>query len=573
MSNSNQLRSFRLFRFKSLTTKLLALIVLLMAVCAVSFTLVSYYEVQRSMTSQMKSDGTTLVTNIKREIAGNEIAGLEGLQQIFQTIQTESAGNIVYVSLSDASGQLMVSNDSRVEQESGEQTDATASASAASTEADLSAVITGQEIQGSILETASGEKVYNISTEFTYNEELSGALNVGISLESMYAEIQEALLETILISLVILLVAMGLGLWMARKMVRPLSMMSARIKEFSTGDFTAEFVHDSQDEIGKIAKDLAYMRTTLGGMVENIQLSAGQVSSGSEQLAIMIEESAAAAKEISAATDALAGGSGELAMNSQEGLERLNRLAAEIHALTERADQMKARMEETREANQTSMSSMKTLQQAIRDNAQVTLGIEGQVNDLSAKSEAITEVTTVIKGIAEQTNLLALNAMIESARAGEQGRGFAVVAEQIRKLADQTTGSVQGIEKMAHEVAEAVDKTRDLMQQGAEVISRTSEVARETGHAFKKIDLTVHQIIAEIQGVTDGIVQVDTDKNEVITTIENISAIAEESTAATQEISASTQQQLAGMDQVKHSAAGMKSVADDLNRLVGQFKF
>ena len=573
MSSSNQLRSFKLFRFKTLTSKLIAMIVLLMAICAVSFTLVSYYEVQRSMTSQMKSDGTALVTNIKREIAGNEISGLEGLQQIFRTIQEESAGNIVYVSLSDASGQLMVSDNSQVEQGAGEQTDATASASAASANADLSAVITGQEIQGSILETASGEKVYNISTEFAYNEELSGALNVGISLESMYTEIREALLETVMISLVILLFAIGLGLWMARRMVRPLTMMSARIKDFSTGDFTVDFVHDSRDEIGQIAKDLAHMRTTLGGMVENIQLSTGRVSSGSEQLATMIEESAAAAREISAATDALAGSSGELAANSQEGLERLNRLAAEIHALAERADQMKARMEETREANQISMGSMKTLQQAIRDNAEVTLGIEGQVNDLSAKSEAITAVTTVIKGIAEQTNLLALNAMIESARAGEQGRGFAVVAEQIRKLADQTTGSVHGIENMVREVAEAVAKTRDLMQQGAEVISRTSEVSRETGHAFKKIDLTVHHMIEEIQGVTEGIAQVDTNKNEVIGTIENISAIAEESTAATQEISASTQQQLAGMDQVTHSAAGMKSVADDLNRLVGQFKF
>ncbi|WP_059050981.1 methyl-accepting chemotaxis protein [Paenibacillus senegalimassiliensis] len=573
MSNRNQLRSFKLFRFKSLTAKLLAMIVLLMAVCAVSFTLVSYYEVQRSMTSQMKSDGTTLVTNIKREIAGNEISGLEGLQQIFQAIQTDSAGNIVYVSLSDASGQLIVSNDSRVEQGTGEQTDASASASATSTEADLSAVITGQEIQGSILETAGGEKVYNISTDFAYSEELSGALNVGISLESMYAEIREALLETVIISLIILIFAIGLGLLMARKMVRPLFMMSARIKDYSTGDFSTEFVHDSHDEIGKIAKDLAHMRTTLGGIVENIQVSAGQVSSGSGQLATMIEESAAAAREISSATDALAAGSGDLATNSQEGLERLNRLAAEIHVLTERADQMKARMEETLEANKISMSSMKELQQAIRDNADVTLGIEGQVNDLSAKSEAITEVTTVIKGIAEQTNLLALNAMIESARAGEQGRGFAVVAEQIRKLADQTTGSVHGIEEMVHEVAEAVAKTRDLMLQGAEVISRTSEVSRETGHAFKKIDLTVHQMIEEIEGVTEGITQVDGNKNEVVGTIENISAIAEESTAATQEISASTEQQLAGMTQVTHSAAGMKAVADDLNRLVGQFKF
>ncbi|MGP0584266.1 methyl-accepting chemotaxis protein [Paenibacillus timonensis] len=550
------------------------MIVLLMVVCAVSFTLVSYYEVQRSMTSQMRSDGTTLVTNIKREIVSNELLDMGQLQKVFQTIKEEGKGNIMYISLSDAKGNLIVSDNSRTQEgNDAEATDATASASATSTNTDLTTVVSNQETQGSILETAGGEKVYNISTDFTYSKELSGALNVGISLESMYGQIREALKETILISLAILLLAVALGLFMGRRMIRPITMMSKRIKSYAAGDFSEEFVHDSEDEIGRMAADLAHMRSKLGGMMENIQLRAGQVTSGSQQLSMMIGESSQAAKEISTATDALAAGSGDLALNAQEGLERLNRLAEEIVSLTGRADEMKTSIEETREVNQTTMNSMKHLQKAIRENAEVTVNIEEQVNDLSDKSEAITQVTTVIKAISEQTNLLALNAMIESARAGEQGRGFAVVAEQIRKLAEQTTGSVQGIEEMVREVAAAVAKTREFMQQGAEVITRTSEVSQETGQAFRQIDQTIHHMIAGMQELIDGITQVNQDKNEVIGTIESISSIAQESTAATEEISASTEQQLASMEQVSASAGEMKEVADDLNGLVGQFKF
>lgn len=567
------LRSGKLFTFRSLTGKMLAMILSLILVCAVSFTLVSYYEVQRSMTRQMKSDGTTLVTNIKREIVSNELLNLEELQQVFQRIKQEGEGNIVYISLSDASGEVIVSDNSKLREGEAAATDATSSASTASTSGDLSAVVTRQETQGSILETSGGEKVYNISTNFAYSAELSGALNVGISLKSMYAQIREALLETIMISLVILVFAVGVGIAVARKMIKPITMMSKQIKAFAEGDFTAEFTHHSQDEIGKMAADLADMRQTLGGMVEKIQKNANQVFSGSQRLASMIDETSTAAKEVSKATDALAGGSADLAVNAQGGLERLNRLAEEIISLTQRADLMKASVERTREANQTSMGSMKHLQQAIRENAEVTLNIEEQVNDLSAKSEAISQVTSVIKTIAEQTNLLALNAMIESARAGEQGRGFAVVAEQIRKLAEQTTGSVQGIEEMAREVGAAVAKTQGYTQQGAGVITRTSEVSRETGQAFKMIDQTVQQMIAEIQVLIGGITQVNQDKSEVIGTIESISSIAQESTASTEEISASTQQQMASMEQVSASADEMRGIADELNHLVGQFRF
>lgn len=561
------------FRFHSLTGKMLGMIVLLLTICAVSFTLVSYYEVQRSMTSQMKSDGTTLVTNIKREIISNEMLDMEQLQKMFQIIMEEGNGNLVYVSLFDPQGNLIVSDNSQLPGKSAKEVDAVTSASVTKSDVDLTTIVANQETTGKMLKMASGEKVYNISTEFTYNQELSGALNVGISLESMNEQIRDALIETIGISLLIMLLAIVLGLFMGHRMIRPITMMSKCIKRYAAGDFTEEFHHHSQDEIGKMAEDLAHMRSKLGGMMENIQLRAGQVTHGSQQLSLMIGESSQAAKEISTATNALATGSSDLAVNAQEGFERLHSLAEEILALTARADQMKASIEETQEANQTTLNSMKLLQKAIRENAEVSVNIEEQVNDLSDKSQSITQVTTVIKAVAEQTHLLALNAMIESARAGEQGRGFAVVAEQIRKLAEQTTGSVQGIEEMVREVAAAVEKTREYMHQGTEVITRTSEVSRETGQAFRQIDQTIHQMIAGMQELIEGITQVNSDKNEVIGTIENISSIAQESTASTEEISASTEQQLASMEQVSASAVEMKEIADDLHRMVGQFKF
>ncbi|MFD1174949.1 methyl-accepting chemotaxis protein [Paenibacillus puldeungensis] len=557
---------------RSLTGRILAIIIVLITVCAVSFTVVSYYEIQKSVTRQMKSDGTTLVTNIKRDIIKDKISNPADLQKIFQTIKQESEGNITYISLSDVNSKVIVSDNCVAQQNgSGSSTDATASASK-SKGGDVSDVVQKQQTKGSILKTSTGEKVYNISTDFTYNKELTGALNVGISLKSMYSEVQQSLIQTIVISLIILVFAVGIGIFMAGRMTKPLSHMSERIKAFAKGDFTAEFIHHRKDEIGAMSADLSHMQQTLGGMVNHIKSNANQVSTSSQKLATMINETSCSAEEISKATDAVAAGASDLANNSQEGLEKLNRLAGEIVRLSERADRMKESIEQTRNANHTSLSSMKNLQQAISDNAEVTSKIKEQVKDLSTKSEAITQITTVINAIATQTNLLALNAMIESARAGEQGRGFAVVAEEIRKLSEQTTDSIQGIEQIVQEVSCAIEKTQGYMEQGTEVIARTTAVSKETGKAFEMIDQSVGHIISEIHEMVEGVNQVNHDKNEVIGTIDSISSIAQETTASTEEISASIEQQLASMKEVSQFADELKSIASELHRLIGQFK-
>jgi methyl-accepting chemotaxis protein len=82
----------------------------------------------------------------------------------------------------------------------------------------------------------------------------------------------------------------------------------------------------------------------------------------------------------------------------------------------------------------------------------------GLIKGLSAKSEAIDEIITLIQQIAAQTNLLALNATIEAARAGEAGRGFAVVASEVKALAEQTSAASRHVADHIRSIQETTSR-------------------------------------------------------------------------------------------------------------------
>ncbi|MGF6967333.1 methyl-accepting chemotaxis protein [Paraburkholderia sp. WC7.3g] len=82
--------------------------------------------------------------------------------------------------------------------------------------------------------------------------------------------------------------------------------------------------------------------------------------------------------------------------------------------------------------------------------------MRGTMDNISASSAKIVEITALIEEIALQTNILALNAAVEAARAGEHGRGFAVVAGEVRSLAQRAAIAAKEIKALVRTSAEAI---------------------------------------------------------------------------------------------------------------------
>ena len=155
--------------------------------------------------------------------------------------------------------------------------------------------------------------------------------------------------------------------------------------------------------------------------------------------------------------------------------------------------------------------------------------VETTMGEISASSEKINEIITLIDGIAFQTNILALNASVEAARAGEHGRGFAVVAQEVRTLAGRSGDA-------SREIRELVDRSVTSTQTGAGLVKNAGRTMEDIVASIDKVTRVISEISTGAQEQSQGIGQVNTAVAELDTMTQHNASMVEETSSAAEEM-------------------------------------
>lgn len=304
--------------------------------------------------------------------------------------------------------------------------------------------------------------------------------------------------------------------YLVAMMVKPLERIRQQFQRIAQGDLSQPIEALGRNCVGRLVPLLRAMQDSLREAVSTIRAGSDNIWRG--------------ATEIST-------GNNDLSSRTEEQAAALEETAASMEQLTAT---VKMNAEHARQASQ------------LADAASLTAGKGGELvsdvvetmDGISASSQQIAEITTVINSIAFQTNILALNAAVEAARAGEQGRGFAVVAGEVRNLASRSAGAAKEIEAL---IGESVRR----VAQGAQLVQETGATMEAILRGVTEVTTIMKQIASASEEQSKGISQVGV----AITQMDSV-----------------TQQNAALVEQVSAAAAALERQTEDLQRSVQQFR-
>lgn len=335
-------------------------------------------------------------------------------------------------------------------------------------------------------------------------------------------------IKEVLITVIITLLAAGMGIFLARHIASPIQQMADYMDTISAGDLTPRIDVNSNDELGDFSHRFNRFLDKIQKVLSEVSVSASELSDSANTLNKMCNDSKETIAQQDKETVAIAS-------SVQEISEKSSDIAQNGDTVKLAANDAGEKTKEGAEAVKTNLDSMKSLAEDI-DRASTS------VNAVEKRTDEIKSMLEVIQSVTEQTNLLALNAAIEAARAGEQGRGFAVVADEVRSLAMRSGESAEEIrriiEGLINDTKLAVDCMATSKDRSEQNVEQTEVVSNSLGaieHSITSI-LETSEIIAKSSHEQNALVQ------EVSENTGRIKDYSTESAESTQNTSAASEQ-------------------------------
>ena len=377
---------------------------------------------------------------------------------------------------------------------------------------------------------------------------------------------------TIVMVVISCIIAMIVGTLISKGFSKSINLSIKELAKVSKGDLTVEFRTNRRDEFALLYGSCNDMLANIRGLIMEVESVYDALSVSLNKVNTSSTTFSETTKDIQTSVHEIETGVGEQTESATDCLNEMDSLFTKINVVNDNTNEIGSIAASTQVAINSGLTSMDNLNAKTKSTTDITDSVIQTIKELSVHSKNIGQIVNSINDIAEETNLLSLNASIEAARAGAAGKGFSVVATQIRKLADQCLASAGKISNIVTEITEATTEAVNTAQTAEEIVDEQVEAVAATAHSFQTLKQHIEKLSEYLESIQSSSKDMEASGSSTLNSMENISAILEETLASVTSVANVTDKQSEALTSLDDASSQLMIRAERLGDAISKFK-
>lgn len=368
------------------------------------------------------------------------------------------------------------------------------------------------------------------------------------------------------------LITVLIGYLITLGITKSMNSIIKKLDFMSKGDLTVTMEGDIRTELGLLSSHIQTSVLNTRRLISKVSNTTTKVSATSNSLNKVVDSVTGAFHTIHQIMNEINSGIENQAEDAQVCNSKMEDLSGSIQEVTTNMESISLHMDSAKSVVSQGLLEMNQLKINSSKTSEITQIIVEDILVMNNKIKDISDITDMICTIAEQTKLLSLNASIEAARAGVYGRGFSVVADEIGKLAEHSSKSVNSIQEIVSQITAHSLQTVKQAKQAEDIVNNQEKKVGHTIDSFENINTLFIRLIENIKIIKENVLKMDEKRYETLSQIENIAAVSEEAVASSNIVNDTVVKQFESMEQLLAVYDELKGNTSELESYINQFK-